>query len=205
MMRSAKVISILAVVIFAFVWTASEDWQSGVNAINQGNFAIAFHELWPIAHEGDPKAQYFIGLMYFHGRGVRQNLYLASRWFQASAEKGYCRSQKMMGVIYMNGLVCDIDLEAGASWYLRAADQGDPQAQLKMGYLYLRGQGVERNYVLAYKWLSLSVPGIGKDDRLKAKKLLKSMQLIMTSKEIDKARILASRWRETHAEQRRPN
>lgn len=176
-----------------------------MGAINQGNYAEAFHELLPMAREGDPKAQYFIGLMYFHGRGVRQNFDLASRWFHASAEKGYCRSQKMMGAICINGLVRDIDLEAGASWYLRAADQGDPQAQRKMGYLYLRGQGVERNYVLAYKWLSLSVPGLGKEDRPAAEKTLRSMLSLMTSQEIDKARILASRWREAQAEQRRPN
>ena len=39
---------------------------------------------------------------------------------------------------------------------LEAAKQGDPDAQYMAGFLYLRGQGVRRDLMRAYQWLTLA-------------------------------------------------
>lgn len=204
-MRSAKVINIVALVFLIFVSPAFAKWQAGVDAINNGDFAKAFKELLPLAREGDSRAQYLVGVMYFLGRGVKQDYLQAYHWFCETEAQGYCDSQKMVGLICMRGLGRDIDVTEGASWYLKAANQGDSQAQLKMGYLYLRGQGVERDFIQSYKWLSLSLPGLGKDNRPMAGKTLQSMHSIMTDQDIDKAKAMAARWKEMQAKQRRAN
>ena len=61
-----------------------------------------------------------------------------------------------------------IRLQMGAYWdeiaklYLIIANRGHPTAQLHLGKQYVHGNGVEENYVEAYKWFSLSETAIGK-------------------------------------------
>ena len=46
--------------------------------------------------------------------------------------------------------------EAAASAYLSAAEKGEAYAQVALGSLYRTGKGVEKDYVEAYKWLSMA-------------------------------------------------
>ena len=43
-----------------------------------------------------------------------------------------------------------------AKWYESAALQGQPFAQYKLGILYVKGDGVPKDFVLAYMWFSIS-------------------------------------------------
>jgi hypothetical protein len=36
--------------------------------------------------------------------------------------------------------------------YRRRATQGDPKAKSNLGHLYMEGIGVEKDYVMAYRW-----------------------------------------------------
>jgi len=47
------------------------------------------------------------------------------------------------------------DTEA-VRWYKMAAEQGDSEGQHGLGTAYANGQGVLRDYVIAYKWLLLA-------------------------------------------------
>jgi hypothetical protein len=61
-----------------------------------------------------------------------------------------------------------IRLQMGGYWdeiarlYLIIANRGHPTAQLHLGKQYVHGNGVEENYIEAYKWFSLSQTSIGK-------------------------------------------
>ena len=61
-----------------------------------------------------------------------------------------------------------IRLQMGGYWdeiaklYLIIANRGHPTAQVHLGKQYVHGNGVEENYVEAYKWFSLSETSIGK-------------------------------------------
>ena len=61
-----------------------------------------------------------------------------------------------------------IRLQMGGYWdeiaklYLIIANRGHPTAQLHLGKQYVHGNGVEEDYVEAYKWFSLSETAIGK-------------------------------------------
>ena len=61
-----------------------------------------------------------------------------------------------------------IRLQMGGYWdeiaklYLIIANRGHPTAQLHLGKQYVHGNGVEENYIEAYKWFSLSETAIGK-------------------------------------------
>ena len=61
-----------------------------------------------------------------------------------------------------------IRLQMGGYWdeiaklYLIIANRGHPVAQLHLGKQYVHGNGVEEDYIEAYKWFSLSETAIGK-------------------------------------------
>ncbi len=60
-----------------------------------------------------------------------------------------------------------IRLQMGGYWdeiaklYLIIANRGHPTAQLHLGKQYVHGNGVDEDYVQAYKWFSLSDTAIG--------------------------------------------
>ncbi len=69
--------------------------------------------------------------------------------------------------------------------------KGNVKAQNNLGVMYYKGQGVVRNYVHAYKWLSLAhaegnLRGTGK--------LLNMLEKSMTSPQIVQAQKLASQF-----------
>ena len=41
-------------------------------------------------------------------------------------------------------------------WWRRAANQEDNSAQVSLGWMYQSGEGVLKDYVLAYKWYNLA-------------------------------------------------
>ena len=61
-----------------------------------------------------------------------------------------------------------IRLQMGGYWdeiaklYLIIANRGHPTAQLHLGKQYVHGNGVEEDYIEAYKWFSLSDTAIGR-------------------------------------------
>ena len=61
-----------------------------------------------------------------------------------------------------------IRLQMGGYWdeiaklYLIIANRGHPTAQVHLGKQYVHGNGVEEDYIQAYKWFSLSETAIGK-------------------------------------------
>ena len=54
------------------------------------------------AEQGDVDAQYNLGDMYYHGKGVPQNYTEAMEWFRLSAEQGFAKAQFALGVMYDN-------------------------------------------------------------------------------------------------------
>ena len=82
-----------------------------------------------------------------------------------------------------------IRLQMGGYWdeiaklYLIIANRGHPTAQLHLGKQYVHGNGVEEDYIEAYKWFSLSETAIGKH-------FIKVISEDMSTEQIKKAKNL---------------
>ena len=82
-----------------------------------------------------------------------------------------------------------IRLQMGGYWdeiaklYLIIANRGHPTAQLHLGKQYVHGNGVEEDYIEAYKWFSLSETAIGKH-------FIKVISEDMSNEQIKKAKNL---------------
>ena len=134
----------------------AQDYDKGEAAYKAGNYKTAFEELLPLAEGDDAWAQYFVGSMYEHGKGVIQNDAEAAKWYRLAADQGNAFGQFNLGFMYEDGRgVIQNDVEA-VKWYRLSADQGNAFAQNNIGLMYEYGNGVIQSNVMAHMWYNIS-------------------------------------------------
>src|SRR3954467_7507135 len=67
----------------------ADGFQDGLTAAQRGDYAGAFKIWLPFAEAGDPASQFNIALLYSTGRGVPQDMILASWWYRMAADRNY--------------------------------------------------------------------------------------------------------------------
>ena len=83
------------------------------------------------------------------------------------------------------------DYKEAVKWYRKSADQGDAFAQHNLGLCYYNGEGVPKDYVLAYMWVNLS---LAEDNNIKAKESIDNLEKEMTPEQIEEAQKLSREW-----------
>ena len=133
----------------------------GVSAYYEGKYARAFEILFPIAENGEPRAQFRLGMMYLEGRSVTKNQNIAADWFTKSlpgvlgaAQGGAAWAQADLGTAYELGISLKQDYERAAYWYQLAATSGYAGAQTNLGVMYANGDGVPADVQKAIFWLN---------------------------------------------------
>lgn len=81
------------------------------------------------AAAGNEKAQYYLGLMYYQGKGVKADYNKAVEWFTKSANAGNEKAQYYLGVCYYYGKGVAKDTVAAKDWFTKAASKGYKQAK----------------------------------------------------------------------------
>jgi TPR repeat protein len=138
-------------------WSMSDE---GLEEIDKANALKDYETVYRLiresALEGDTEAQYFLGLLYADGIGVKRDYAEAVLWYRKSADHGYPAAQYELGVYYAGRSQKVVDFEKAVFWYRKAAEQGYAKAQHNLGVKYAKGEGVAQNYVQAYVWFSLA-------------------------------------------------
>jgi len=128
------------------------DFDEAIAAYNQGDYIKALDTFYAIAKEGDPKAQYNVGLIYANGKGVNKDSYQAMEWYKKAAEQGNVAAQYNLAKLISQRPDKD-DPRAQEQiryWYEKAADGGQKEAMNELALLYLKGKGVEKNEFKAF-------------------------------------------------------
>lgn len=121
----------LLVLIALFVVACSETDDPKL-AFKNGNYERSF-ELWkPLAEEGDPDAQNYIGLHYFLGLGVSKDYKKAVKWYEMAARKGHPDAQRNYGDMINNGLGIQQDTYAAFVWYFASSQQGNESSKARL-------------------------------------------------------------------------
>jgi TPR repeat protein len=128
------------------------DFKTGLDAYNRGDYGAAIREWTPLADQGDPHAQYNLGLMYARGLGVAEDYDRAIAWYRLAASQGVAAAQYNLGVIYANGQGVPVNRPEAAKWFLQAAEQGIALAASGLGRMYDEGEGAFHNPAEAIKW-----------------------------------------------------
>lgn len=132
--------------------------QAGV-AEARGDWSSAFQLLVPLSRQGNPEAQYQVGLMEASGKAVgRSNVTAASICYRRAAEQGLAKAQNLLGASLKYGLGPNPAVYAQAMmWFRKAADQGNADAEYNLGLMYYEGQGgISQDYRESMKWLQQS-------------------------------------------------
>jgi len=145
---------ILSIALSPLSWGA--DFQRGLTAAQNGDFATALREWMPLAEQGDVLAQYNLGLLYDMGKGVPQDYKAAAKWFTEAAKQGDADAQYNIGHMYAEGQGVIQDYKMAVMWFTRAAEQGYASAQSNLAYMYDKGWGVLQDLVYAHMWWNIS-------------------------------------------------
>ena len=111
------------------------------------------------AEQGFTNAQVELGRYYYSGRGVIADKNQAVNWFRKAAEQGSIQGALFLGLCYKYGDGVPLNADEAVKWLTQAANQNDATAQAELGCCYSEYGGIDyvnKNNVLAYKWLSLA-------------------------------------------------
>jgi len=64
------------------------EFEAGVDAFAEGRHGDALAHFRPLAEQGDNRSQYWLGIMYFEGKGVPKDLVRAYMWLSLAADAG---------------------------------------------------------------------------------------------------------------------
>jgi hypothetical protein len=149
---------LLSIVLFlcSIPQIAGAGLDSGVSAFERGDYQIAQQELRPLAESGNPKAQYYIGLMAYSGKGVAPDSAEAIKWIKPAAENGMADAQYIYALLLEGGTPGAAGKIEAIKWFTLASDQGHVDAQMKLVDRYSRGDGIKPNLVQAYTWCGVA-------------------------------------------------
>lgn len=74
-----------------------------------------------LAEGGHRDQQYYLGLMYYDGRGVSCDRVVAATWFRRAADQWHHEAEYRLGLMYRDGIGVPQDLGNAAGWLRRAA------------------------------------------------------------------------------------
>lgn len=114
----------------ASVQAASVDTSSAPG--NKIRGPMSLQALRRLAEQGDPDAQWNLGVRYHHGDGVPQNDAVAVQWFQHAAEQGYVLAQGALGADYWAGRGVPKNLSKAYFWSTLAMVQGDETSKSRL-------------------------------------------------------------------------
>lgn len=112
------------------------DFDRGLAAYEDKNYRRALAEWLPLAKEEDPRAEYYIGIMFMNGLGVEENREQGTLWLKLAANRDYVDAQYELGRAYVAGIKLEQNIDLGIRWLLSAAKKGHPGAQFNYGLLY---------------------------------------------------------------------
>ena len=71
--------------------TNPSNYDAGIAAYERGHYEVALYDFEKRAMRGngDRLAEFYLGYMYKHGKGVAQDLEKAEEWYRKAAERGY--------------------------------------------------------------------------------------------------------------------
>ena len=125
----------------------------------------------------------------------RGNYLRAARLLAPSAQRGNPRAQAMLGFMYENGLGAPQAYDVAVALYAGAAERGDPSGQYLLGLMYDKGHGVDRDDVLAYKWLNLAAAAAPVRDREHYLRIRNAVASKMSLNQVVEGQWLALNWR----------
>jgi TPR repeat protein len=132
----------------AQVETPEEDYRKALAALESDDAARQAQAEAPLrsaAERGHVDAQFVLGLTLQTGKGVRQDMSEAVRWYRAAAEAGHLDAAYLLGLAYLRGRGVAPDDAEAVKWFARAAQKGHGPAAYHLALAHMLGRGAPRD------------------------------------------------------------
>lgn len=100
------------------------DFDRGVTAAEEGNYAEAYCIWKPLAEHGHAEAQYRLGWLYAKGLGLSVNEATAIQWWEKAAKLGHADAMFRLGWAFEHGEGTDKDVRRAIDYYTASAKLG---------------------------------------------------------------------------------
>ena len=147
---------IVIFILLTFKTLFTDELYLGYKALEDGDYSKALYYLSFYAENGNPRAQYNLGLMYNKGKGVSIDHKEANKWFIMSASQGNMLAQYSLALNYLNGFGVELNYSNALDFFKMAAYQGLPSSQVNVGNMYYLGQGTKINFPRAHMWWKIA-------------------------------------------------
>jgi len=169
------------------------NYLSGVDEI-PANDKEAFKWFKAAANQGNPVAQFLLGVFYFLGRGVKQDYNEAFHWYKAAAEQGFGSAESSLGKMYYLGVGVEQNFKEAINLYKAAAEKNIPEAQYDLAICYEKGEGVDQDFKEAYYWYMISYRN-GKNDIMED---IERVESFLTKEEQEEMQNKVDDWVKAH-------
>jgi uncharacterized protein len=122
---------------------SADDFEAGLDAFQEGDYAAAAAAWTRAAEGGDPDAMYNLAVLYESGRGVEEDLAQSIVWYERALEAGVPDAAFNLGNFHREGQGVEQDYQRAIELYEIAAQDGHPGALNNLGGMLLNGMGVE--------------------------------------------------------------
>ncbi len=126
-------------------------YLEGLQQYMNANYSEAYQSFLQAAKYNEKGADYYLGIMNYHGQGTTKNREAALDWLNQAVEAGNSNAVAKIGEIYFE----DAEMkDYDQAWIIfnEAAKQGNLIAEFYLGSMYAEGLGVEQNYPIALEW-----------------------------------------------------
>ena len=114
------------------------------------NKLLLFSEL------GNHSDQFMLGLIFYEGEIVEENLEKAFYWIKKSADRGYSKAQFYLGMMYFCGHGIEKNYNQSFIWLRESAEQSHSEAEYYLSWHYKYGWGVIKDLKEWEYWLKKS-------------------------------------------------
>lgn len=135
--------------------SAEELMQKGWECSQRGDQEMSFKYFEKAAQQGNSEAQFWTGVNYEMGDGVKENHKKAFFWYTQSANQGNPDGENSLGCCYRDGDGVRKNYTKAIYWFEKAAHQGHSAAQRNLANCYEKGMGVQKDSEKAAYWRKL--------------------------------------------------
>ena len=149
-MRNRLKFALAAIALTLAAQAGAQSVKVGIEAWQKGDYAAAIDVWRPLAARGDADAAFNLGQAYRLGKGVPLSLANAQSWYEKAARAGHVDAATSLGILlFQNG-----NRTSAMRWLKQSAEAGEPRALLLYGTALYNGDGVPRDPVTAYAYVS---------------------------------------------------
>lgn len=136
---------------------------------DQSQMAFDILKYLDCEYPNNAKCQLHIGICYYYGIGIEENLEEAAQYFLAALTQGSVTAKCNLARCYIYGEGVEQSLSAGYTLYKEAADAGNVSAKYAVSSCLSSGVGVRKNPILAIQYaIEAKLGGYGDHDNVAA-------------------------------------